>query len=255
MPPARPPSDQITRPPKRLLRTRAWSAGRLLVLAVALTVTFGAFFLTGMRVANRAREVKVPDIHGLTINEATQALGDVGLVLRVDMRRPDPKVPIDHVLSQEPDPGTVLRRQRAIRVRVSDGQREPVIPAVAGQVERTAEIVLGQEQVKVAGRAEIRTASYPADTVVAQDPPAKSQAAEVSLLVNRGESGAGFVMPDVIGAIGGRVVDILRRRGFRVTVGAEVPYPGLPSGVVIRQTPQAGFQIGYGEAIVLEVSR
>jgi len=140
-------------------------------------------------------------------------------------------------------------------VSVSEGQRDPEIPVVIGQVERTAEIVLVQEGVTVAGRAEIRTNAYPSDVVVAQDPPAKNRAAQVSLLVNRGENGVGYVMPDVIGAISGRVVDILRRRGFRVTVGAEVPYPGLPSGVVLGQTPQAGFQIGYGDAIVLEVSR
>jgi beta-lactam-binding protein with PASTA domain len=53
----------------------------------------------------------------------------------------------------------------------------------------------------------------------------------------------------------GRVVEILRRHGFRVTIGAEVPYPGLPSGVVIRQAPQAGFQVASGEAVTLEVSQ
>jgi beta-lactam-binding protein with PASTA domain len=33
------------------------------------------------------------------------------------------------------------------------------------------------------------------------------------------------------------------------------PYPGVPAGIVIRQVPQAGFQIAPGEAISLEVSR
>ena len=46
-------------PGPRALRRHVWSAGRLLLLAVGLSVTFGTFFLTGMRVANRAREVKV----------------------------------------------------------------------------------------------------------------------------------------------------------------------------------------------------
>ena len=52
------------------LRTRVWSAGRLLLLAAALTLTFGAFFLTGMRVANRAREVTVPDLRGQAMADA-----------------------------------------------------------------------------------------------------------------------------------------------------------------------------------------
>lgn len=255
MPRKWPQRGQPVRPNARQLGTRVWSAGRLFLLVVALSATFGIFFLTGMRVANRAREVTVPDIRGQSVAEANDTLGDVGLVLRVELRRPDPKVPANHVLSQEPEPGSILRRQRAIRVRVSEGQRDPVVPSVVGQAERTAEIVLAQEKLEVGSVAQIRSTSYPAGTVVAQDPAPKSQAPKVALLVNQGESGVGYVMPDVIGTSAGRIVEILRRRGFRVTVAAEVPYPGLPSGIVIRQTPQGGFQVGYGDPIMLEVSR
>jgi eukaryotic-like serine/threonine-protein kinase len=237
------------------LHTRVWSAGRLVLLAVMLSVTFAAFFLTALRVTTRAREVKVPDVRGLAVAVATTRLADVGLAMRIDLRRPDAKVAADHVLSQEPEPGTVLRRQRPVRVRVSDGQRDPVVPAVVGMAERTAEIVLAQEQVAIGSRTEVRTASYPPGTVVAQDPAEKQRSPSVNLLVNRGDAGVTYVMPDVIGTLGVRVVDILRRRGFRVTLGPEVPYPGLPPGVIVRQTPQAGFQIGYGDPIVLELSR
>jgi serine/threonine-protein kinase len=232
-----------------------WSAGRLLVLGVALCVTFGTFFLTGMQVANRAREVKVPDLTGLSMADANRAVARVGLELKVDSHRPDAKVAADHVLAQDPDAGTVLRRQRAIRVHVSDGQKDPTVPAVVGLAERTAEIVLAQDKIEVGDRAEIRTTAYEPDAVVAQDPIAKNRAPKVSLLVNKGQAGVAYVMPDVIGTMAGRVVEILRRHGFRVTIGAEVPYPGLPSGVVIRQAPQAGFQVASGEAVTLEVSQ
>jgi beta-lactam-binding protein with PASTA domain len=225
------------------------------VLAIALLVTFGAFFLTGMRVANRAREVKVPSLQGLSMADANRALADVGLVLKVEMRRADPKVPADHVLAQDPDAGSVLRRQRQVRVRISDGQRDPAVPSVVGMAERTAEMVLAQDKIDIAERAEIRSRTVEAGAVVAQDPPSKVSSAKVSLLVNRGEESAAFVMPDVIGALSARVVDILRRHGFRVTVAAEVPYPGIAPGIVVRQSPQAGFRIGYGEAVQLEVSR
>ena len=49
--------------------------------------------------------------------------------------------------------------------------------------------------------------------------------------------------------------DALRSRGFRVAVVGDQPYPGVPTGVVLRQSPQAGFQIAPGEPISLEVSR
>jgi serine/threonine-protein kinase len=255
MPSGRPASGHDTRIVAHQIRTRVWSAGRLLLLAFALTATFGAFFLTSLRVTTRAREVRVPDLRGVAVADASTRLSDVGLVMTVEQRRPDPKVPLDHVLSQEPQAGTVLRRERAVRVRVSDGQRDPEVPTVVGLSERAAEIVLTQANVSIDARAEVQTASYPAGAVVAQDPPGSARAPAISLLVNRGQAATRFVMPDVIGTLGVRVVDILRRRGFRVTVGADVPYPGLPPGVVVRQTPQAGFQIALGDPVVLEFSR
>jgi len=51
------------------------------------------------------------------------------------------------------------------------------------------------------------------------------------------------------------VAALLRARGFRVAVVGDHPYPGVPAGVVLRQNPQAGFQIAPGEPISLEVSR
>ena len=238
------------------LRSGVWTAGRLLVLAVALSVTFGVFFLASMRIATRAREVRVPDISGQSIADAGQALTNLGLVLRVDpLRRSNPEVPIDHVVSQDPTAGSVIRRQRAVRVRLSDGQREPLIPDLTGRPERTADATLTEDNILVASRAEIRTTDYPTDTVVAQDPPGDGRGGSVSLLVNRGERSSSYVVPDLIGTFGEQATAVLRARGFRVTIVAEVSYPGLPSGVVVRQTPEPGFRIAFGEAISLEVSR
>ena len=238
------------------VRKRVWSAGRLLVLAVALIVTYGVFFLTAMRVATRAREVQVPDLRGLSVDAAREALDNAGLVLRIDEHRlADPKTPADHILTQSPTPGTVLRSQRPVRVRVSEGQRDPAVPPVTGVPERTAEITLAAEKLQVGHRAEIRSAEYPEGSVIAQDPPATSRSRAVSLLVNRGESQRSYVMPDLIGTIGTRAVEVLRAQGFRVAITGAVPYPGLQPGVVIRQTPQAGFQIAHGEPVTIEVSR
>ena len=64
--------------------------------------------------------------------------------------------------------------------------------------------------------------------MVAQDPPAKRRGAKVTLLVNRGDKSVSYVMPDLIGTVGIRTVDVLRAQGFRVAVSSEVSYPGHP---------------------------
>src|SRR6187455_367350 len=165
------PKERAARTKPKDLRTRVFGAGRILVIGVGLAVTFATFFLTGMRVANKAREVKVPSLQGLSMTDANRAAAAVGLVLKVDQRRGDPKVPADHVLAQDPDAGTILRRQRAIRIAVSDGQRDPIIPDATGQAERSADLVMQQDNVTIADRAEVRTTAALPGVVVAQDPP------------------------------------------------------------------------------------
>ena len=233
-----------------------WSAGKLLLLGGALLLTYILFAVATMRVALRSRDVTVPTLIGKTVNDATVALTQAGLNLKVEEgRRPDPKVAAGQILSQEPQPGISTRRERSVKVWVSSGPRATIVPALIGESERTAQLRLQQDGFELAALSEVRTGEYPSDAVIAQTPPPKSNAARVALLVNRGERGATYVMPDLIGVNGDRAADVLRAHAFRVSVVGDHPYPGVPGGIVLRQSPQAGFQIAPGEPISLEVSR
>lgn len=237
-------------------KTRVWSAGKLLLLGGALLLTYVIFAAASMRFALKTREVVVPSLAGKTVNEASALLLDAGLNLRVEEGgRVDPKVPPGQVLAQDPQPGVRTRRERSIKAWISTGPRATIVPVLTGESERTAQLRLQQEGLGLASFAEVRSGDYPAGSVVAQTPSAKTRAAQVSLLVNRGEGGATYVMPDLIGVNGDRAADLLRNRGFRVAVVGDQPYPGVPAGIVLRQNPQAGFQISPGEPISLEVSR
>ena len=198
----------------------------------------------------------VPTLTGQSVNQATAALAESGLTLKVEeSRRSDPKVPAGQILTQDPQPGVRTRRQRSVKVWVSAGPRSSILPAFIGESERTAQLRVQQDGLELAGVSEIRSADYPADVVVAQTPPPSSAGGRVSLLVNRGQRTATYVMPDLIGVNGDRASDLLRNHGFRASVVGDHPYPGVPAGIVLRQNPQAGFQIAPGEPISLEVSR
>jgi serine/threonine-protein kinase len=238
------------------LKTRVWGAGKLVVLGIALVATYLLFAAAAMRVALRAREVQVPDFVNHTANEATAIATTLGLNLRVDdTRRPDQKIAAGRVLAQDPVPGSTARRQRSVRIWLSAGPRAATMPPLIGETERSAQLRLTQDGLQLLTVSEIRSHDLPTDVIVAQNPPPKSPAAGVGLLVNRGERGLSYVMPDLIGVNGDRAAEILRGRGFRVAVVGSNPYPGVAAGIVIRQSPQGGFQIGPGEPISLEVSR
>lgn len=237
-------------------RNRVWSAGRLFAIAACLVATYLIFAVTAMRVALRVREVPVPDLRNRTVAEAQASLIDDDLALMVDENgRLDPKIPAGRIAQQEPAPGAITRRQRAVRVWLSQGPRVTVIPALTGETERAAQLRLQQDGLSVMSLAEVRSSEFPAGTVIAQEPAGNAKGTEVALLVNRGEQSHYYVMPDLIGVTSARAVELLRSRGFRVTIVGELPYPGVPAGIVLRQFPSAGFQIATGDPISLEVSR
>ena len=238
------------------LGKRVWSAGRLFAIAACLVATYLLFAVTAMRVAFKVREVPVPELRNHTVAEATAIMADAGLALSVDETgRLDPKIPAGRIAVQEPAPGAITRRQRTVRVWVSQGARVTVIPSLTGESERAAQLRLQQDGLAVTSLAEVRSSDFASGTIIAQEPPASAKGTEVALLVNRGERSHFYVMPDLIGVMGSRAVDLLRTRGFRVTVVGELPYPGVPAGIVLRQSPSAGFQIAAGDPISLEVSR
>ncbi len=238
------------------LKTRVWGAGKLVLVGGALLLTYVLFAAAAMRVALRTRDVVVPPLTGKPLNDARALLSDSGLNLKVEeARRVDPRIPAGQIIAQEPQAGVSTRRERSVKVWVSSGPRSTKVPALLGESERTSQLRLQQEGVELGAVAEIRSGDYQADAIVSQTPPPGSTAPRVALLVNRGERGSTYVMPDLIGVNGDRAADLLRVRAFRVAVVGDHPYPGVPAGVVLRQSPQAGFQIAPGEPISLEVSR
>jgi eukaryotic-like serine/threonine-protein kinase len=171
------------------------------------------------------------------------------------VHRPDAKVPVGFVLGQDPVSGSTVRRMRNIRVWVSAGAHIARAPSLLGETQRSAEIRVAQDGLMIGTVSEIRSALYPPDVVVAQDPPPATQTSEIRLLVNRGEDRATYVMPDLIGVNGERAADVMRIRGFRVSITSQSAASAVPPGVVVRQTPAGGYQVHPGDAIALEVSR
>lgn len=238
------------------LRARLRFMGKLAVLVCTLAGTYALFAFVGLQVAIRAREVPTPDLRGLTLDNAIELLADTGLTARIEpLRRIHPAIESGRIAQQDPRPGMPTRRRRRVKLWLSSGPNAGHVPSLIGESERLATRRLTDNVFSLDGVSEINSSRYPTDAVVAQDPPPSSTGEAVSLLVNRGERGRTYVMPDLIGVNGETAAGILRARGFRVTVVGDHPYPGIPSGTVIRQAPEAGLQVAQGESISLEVSQ
>jgi len=234
---------------------RVWGVGKVLLLLGALAATFLISFVISMRVAVRAGQVQIPDLTNMTVEDATRALQELELRPRIEeARKPDVKIPAGHIVQQDPPAGEEARPQRTVKVWVSSGARTTPVPALVGQTERTARIRLDQDGVALASATEMQSPDYAPDTIVAQEPVPPSRSPSVSILINRGGQTTTYVMPDVIGMDGTKAAEVLRARGFRVSIVGTQQTPGVPPGTIIRQQPVGGFQVAPNDTVSLEVS-
>jgi eukaryotic-like serine/threonine-protein kinase len=257
--------------------------GALAMFAVALL----SAFIT-MRLAIHGREVKVPNLTGLTLSEASKQTRSLGLLLNLENRFYSPNTPPGHILAQSPAPGVTVRRQWAVRVTESLGAQQVAIPDVLGQSERTASINIRRLGLELGAVAHVAAPGEPG-VVIAQTPTPNAAGVErprVSLLLSEpegAESPQAFVMPSLAGLTLAGAAARAAAAGLHIVSAEDLNTPapvtattptatpsasGSPSptpapaasptppaaqaisfGTVIAQTPQAGRRVVKGDPV------
>ena len=91
-----------------------------------------------MHFAIHGAEVQVPALKGMTVADARSQTAGLGLNLVVDNRYYSSDVAAGHILTQSPEPGTVVRREWRVRVSESLGPQKVEVPDTLGADERVA---------------------------------------------------------------------------------------------------------------------
>src|SRR5215831_8883638 len=224
------------------------------ILAVAGVVSA----LTAMRFAIRGREISVPQLTGKTKEEAEEILKSRGLKLRVSSSRFSSDVAEGRVLEQNPPNGTRLKVDRTVKVLLSLGARRFAVPNLIGTSVRAAQLTLSQRRLILGDTLYTHTSEGDSSTVVYQSPKAGTQEGSdptVSIMISLGPPSEYFIMPDLIGKPAELVASRARNEGFKLGKVNYRKCPGVESGVVIQQKPQAGYRLSKSDFILLDVSQ
>jgi serine/threonine-protein kinase len=211
-----------------------------------------------MRFAIRGREVEVPKITGKTKEEAEGLLKGRGLKLKVSSSRFSSQVAEGRVLEQIPSSGTRLKLDRTVRVLVSLGERRYAVPSLVGTSLRAAQLTLSQRRLLLGNTLYAHTPEGDPSSVVYQSPKPGTQEGSdpsVDILISLGPPAQYFIMPDLIGKPAALVASRARNEGFHIGKINYRTYPGVESGVVIQQKPQAGYRLTKSDIILLDVSQ
>jgi len=241
--------DQLRR--RVVLLTWIGTFAGLLVVVGALSA-----YLTVRRSVS-GRDVEVPDLSGLTAEDASALLKKNGLILEEAAQRNDEAVDAGRILAQDPPPGTAIKPQRKVKVVVSLGNKVNSIPELRGGAARKAQITLQQQGMKLGDQVYVYSRRVEENMVIAQDPLPESAGladAKVALLVSRGTPPRAYVMPDLMGRGETEVLAFLARAGVRVAPVHRDPEIRAASGTVAAQDPEPGFPVRTGDLVTLTIA-
>jgi serine/threonine-protein kinase len=234
---------------------------RLLKLITALVsvIVLGAITAVIVVRLTVAREgVIVPDLIGKDLVAALELSNKQGLSLKVADRSFSTSTPPNQIISQDPKPGSWMQPETIIRVVVSKGVGEVVIPPVRGASWSEAKYTLERYGLRVGEIYRVHSVQVPRDNIVAQSPPAASKIMKggtVTLLVSDGPWAASYVMPDLRGQSQSTANDMAVAIGLRIEKVRYMDRPEVRAGSVIAQQPVPGQRVMAGQEVELVLAK
>ena len=193
--------------------------------------------------------VAVPDLVGLTGDEAAEALEGAGL--GGEASDAFDAQPAGTVISQDPAPDTELPAGSTVAYVVSAGPAPVAVPDLVGLTGDEAAEAL--EEAGLGGEASDAFDAQPAGTVISQDPAPDTElpaGSTVAYVVSAGP--APVAVPDLVGLTGDEAAEALEAAGL----GGEASdaFDAQPAGTVISQDPAPDTELPAGSTVAYVVS-
>ncbi len=217
--------------------------GSVLNLAVSL----------GLEEVDKKETVSVPNITGLTLQEAKNKLKSINLYLDVKSEKYADK-PAGTVISQSVKSGSTVKQGTTIKVVVSKGKKTVVVPYVTYKTKNEAIRLLENVNLKYAIKYDYHE-SVAKGNVISQSVAAEKSVAPgttIDLVVSKGKKTV--TVPNVEGSKFAAAKNKIEEKGLKVTVKEETS-DSVEKGIVIRQSPAAKKEVANGATVTIYVSK
>ena len=223
------------------------------LLAVAGTGAGATWYLT----AGPGRRVPVPNIIGMSQDEAQLALEKQGLDWSAPARAYSDTVPAGHVVSCQPKVGRKVGLGQAVTAVISRGVETKTVPDVVGKTKDQAGAAIKGAGLTLGDVTEDYSASVAQGKVISSDPKAGKvieHTAKVSIVVSKGKEPA--TIPDVTGKSEDDAKKALEDAGLKKGKVSQDYSDSVAKGRVISSSPIAGASGYYkGDSVDLTVSK
>jgi serine/threonine-protein kinase len=233
----------------------AWIGALLAILVMALLAAAAYLVVTMLTDEGGAEMVSVPDLTGMTRQEARETLEEKNLVLadRVKKVRTEDERP-GIVLDQDPAPGREVAEQTEVTITLSAKPATATVPSVIGLDVDQARQVLAGADLELGSQSGQNSETVPEGQIISQDPGPGSEVepgSAVNVVVSEGRSLV--IVPDVtcrtLDAAEAELegLGLEMRTGGRVVPLARCPDPDL----IAEQDTSPGSAVPPGSTVVV----
>jgi serine/threonine-protein kinase len=226
-------------------------AGWYVVIALLILGLFGliAWLIAG-NVLGGGELIRVPDVVGMTEDEATEELEAAGFSVE-SVERPSQKEE-GEVIKQDPKARERLEEGETVTITVSSGVKQVTVPDLEGMKLPEAIEAIEAEGLKLGEVTRVESEEEPG-TVLDQSPPADTEVDVDSVVDLDVAESPVVIVPDVINQSEESATAELERAGLTVVVDTG-PSNDVDEGNVIAQEPAPGTEAEPGDEVVILVS-
>ncbi len=205
---------------------------------------------------DKSGKVTVPDVRGMSEEDAKALLNKKGLGIQVVTRKESKKYKAGKISKQTPEAGEKVSKHTKIEVVVSSGLvgSKKAIPDVSGMSETEAQNELEDAGFKVTSSFQYDD-SVESGKVISTTPEAGTKAEKgstVTMLVSQGSNKK--TVPDVRGMADATAQSTIKSYGFNVGTVTYDYSDSVEKGMVISQTVEPGTKASAGTSISITVS-
>ena len=206
----------------------------------------------------KGKTTKVPDIVGLTIDEAIQKIKEAGLDPKGAEYKNDKRYKIGSVIVQNPIAESEVKLGRGVYVTISGGEELVEVPNLKGKSVRDAAFNLEKNNLKLGTISYEPSEEIFANTIIRQEniPGTKIKSGTlINITVSQGRSTDKHPVPDVSLKTINEAEKILTENGFRMGKTTYQVNADILPNTILEQTPKAGELLQLGQTIDLIIAR
>lgn len=207
-------------------------------------------------VSQGSEEIDVPDVTGMTLDEARKAITVAGFSVGETTKEYSDTVEEGKVMKQTPSGKTKAPQGSKIDLVISQGTDQVEVPDVTGMSLDAARARLEKEGLKLSQAGSEYSNSVAEGCVISQSPNSGKVPKDttVSVVVSKGKEDTTVSVPNVVGSSQQYAESAMRDAGLNVNVISNYS-ENTPAGQVMQQSISGGERVEKGTTVTIEVSK